>query len=508
MGSRPPRRRARIVAFLATLALVIVVVAVVAAVPRSAAEAPAPATTAPAASTGPAPRSPAPCSPDPLCRIEHIVIIVQENRSFDHYFGTYVPPDPSQTVDGLPRKPDGRFAACVPNPVSGHCVRPYHTTSDRNQAGPHGHVASVTDVNGGKMDGFIRSALASRHAGKCIEEPKPASCDPYVGPKGQPDVMSFRNRSDIANYWAYADWGVLQDQFFASVDSYSMPAHMFLVSAWSATCRSGPMSCEDDPTPEGFRYPWTDITYLLNEAGVNWAYYVGNETDVCPRWPNCDSGDQGDSTPINWNPLPGFSTVRKADQLDHIAPYSDFKTGIVTGDIPAVSWVIPAAHVSEHPGKGSMRPGYVYVTKLINSIAQSPAWENTAVFLTWDDWGGLYDHVEPPRVDRLGLGIRVPAIVLGPYAKQGVVQHDVLSFDSYLRFIEDVFLGGSRLDPDTMSRPDSRGNVREEETALGDLTTAFDFTQPPRDPSALILPTSPPSPSPSPDPSPSPSPSP
>ncbi|MEX0990958.1 MAG: alkaline phosphatase family protein [Actinomycetota bacterium] len=498
MGTRPRRRnRTRIVAVLATISLVVVVLAVVAAVPRSSAETPA---------AVPLFRGPAPCTPDPLCRIEHIVIIVQENRSFDHYFGTYVPPDESQTAEGLARKPDGRFASCIPNPVTGRCVRPYHTTSDRNQAGPHGHAASLIDVNGGKMDGFIRAALGSRHASRCIEDPKLASCEPYVGPKGQPDVMSFRNRSDIPNYWAYADWGVLQDHFFASVDSYSMPAHMFLVSAWSATCRTGPMSCEGDPTPDGYRYPWTDITYLLNEAGVSWAYYVGNDTDVCPRWPKCASGDQGDATPFNWNPLPGFSTVRTAGQLDHIAPYDDFKAGIATGDIPAVSWVIPAARVSEHPGKGTMRPGYAYVTKTINAIAQSPAWENTVVLLTWDDWGGFYDHVKPPRIDQLGLGIRVPAIVLGPYAKQGIVQHDVLSFDSYLRFIEDVFLGGSRLDPDTMSRPDSRPNVREEEPALGDLAAAFDFSQPPRDPAALVLSPTPPSPSPEPSPSPSPSP--
>ncbi len=479
MGSRKPRRnQVRIVAFLATVALIVVVVAVVAAVPRSSAETPVAA---------PTPRGVTACTPDPLCRIEHVVIIVQENRSFDHYFGTYVPPDAGQTVKGLPRKPNGTFASCIPNPITGRCVRPYHTKSDRNNAGPHGHAASVIDVNGGKMDGFIEAALGARHTFRCIREPRLASCDPYVGPKGQPDVMSFRNRSDIPNYWAYADWGVLQDRFFASVDSYSMPAHMFLVSAWSATCRSGPMSCKGDVTPEGFRYPWTDITYLLNEAGVSWAYYVGNDTDICPKWPDCASGDQGDATPVNWNPLPGFATVRKADQLDHIAPYEDFMAGLPTGDFPAVSWVIPSARVSEHPGKGTMRPGYAYVTKTINAIAQSPAWDDTVILLTWDDWGGLYDHVRPPRVDPLGLGIRVPAIVLGPYAKQGVVQHDVLSFDSYLRFIEDVFLGGSRLDPDTMSRPDSRRTVREEEPALGDLTAAFDFSQPPRDPAPLIL---------------------
>jgi len=120
---------------------------------------------------------------------------------------------------------------------------------------------------------------------------------------------------------------------------------------------------------------------------------------------------------------------------------------------------------------------------------RSPDWNTTAIFLTWDDWGGFYDHVVPPTVDANGYGLRVPAIVVSPYALQGAIDHQTLSFDAYLKFIEDVFLGGQRLDPATDGRPDPRTSVREDAAVLGDLMQDFDFSRPPRPP--LLLPVSP-----------------
>jgi phospholipase C len=117
---------------------------------------------------------------------------------------------------------------------------------------------------------------------------------------------------------------------------------------------------------------------------------------------------------------------------------------------------------------------------------EGPDWNSTAIFLAWDDWGGFYDHVVPPQVDENGYGLRVPALVISPYAKKGYIDHQTLSFDAYLRFIEDDFLGGARLDPSTDTRPDPRTSVRENAPGLGDLTREFDFTQEPRPP--LILP--------------------
>jgi PKD repeat protein len=131
--------------------------------------------------------------------------------------------------------------------------------------------------------------------------------------------------------------------------------------------------------------------------------------------------------------------------------------------------------------------GEDYVTYMINQVMQGPNWDSTAIFLTWDDWGGFYDHLAPPTVDGNGYGIRLPALVISPYAKRGFIDHQTLSFDAYLRFVEDRFLGGQRLDPATDGRPDNRPNVRENAPQLGDLQKDFDFSQAPRAP--LVLPT-------------------
>jgi phospholipase C len=129
--------------------------------------------------------------------------------------------------------------------------------------------------------------------------------------------------------------------------------------------------------------------------------------------------------------------------------------------------------------------GQAYVTSIVNAAMKSPDWNSTAIFLAWDDWGGFYDHVTPPAVDQNGYGLRVPAIVISPYAKRGYVDHQTLSSDAYLKFIEDDFLGGARLNPATDGRPDPRPDVREDQPILGNLEQEFDFDQAPR-PSALL----------------------
>jgi hypothetical protein len=127
---------------------------------------------------------------------------------------------------------------------------------------------------------------------------------------------------------------------------------------------------------------------------------------------------------------------------------------------------------------------------VINTVMRSRDWSSTAIFLAWDDWGGFYDHVAPPEVDLNGYGLRVPGLVISPYAKRGFVDHQVLSFDAYAKFIEDDFLGSSRLDPASDSRPDPRPTVREDAPQLGNLVSDFDFAQKPRKP--LLLPLHPP----------------
>jgi phospholipase C len=288
--------------------------------------------------------------------------------------------------------------------------------------------------------------------------------------------------------------------------SWSLPAHLFTVSGWSATCATfgDPMSCVSAlQSPDRFGkngvaqkrpdYAWTDLTYLLHKQQVSWGYYVaeGTQPDCEDDAMTCTPKAQKAGTPEIWNPLPYFDTVRADGELKNIQPVTNFYDAAKRGSLPAVSWVVPNGKVSEHP-PALVSAGQAYVTGLINAVMQGPDWSSTAIFLTWDDWGGFYDHVTPPHVDANGYGLRVPGLVISPYAKQGSIDHQTLSFDAYLKFIEDDFLGGQRLDPKTDGRPDSRPDVRENASILGDLQNDFDFNQPPRH--SLILHTTQPGP--------------
>jgi phospholipase C len=415
-----------------------------------------------------------------------VIFIVQENRSFDHYFGTF------PGANGLPRSA-GRFTTCVPDPIAGRCARPYHDADLRDYGGPHEKTASDIDVNGGRMDGFIRSAVAARYT--CSVDRRTPLCLAHNGPAGQPDVMGYHDAREIPNYWTWASDYLLQDRLFAPADSWTLPSHLFLVSAWSASCADPhrPMSCRSDLSlgPEVARqrhgaqrpfYAWTDITYLLHRAGVSWGYYSGETA--------CEHLCAGDgASNVLQNPLPWFTTVREDHQLDHIGVHADFLRAVRDGRLPSVSWLVPGnGSISEHPGsEGPLTDGQAYVTKMVNAVMRSPYWETSAIFITWDDWGGFYDHVQPPRIDENGYGLRVPGIVISPWVRSGEIDHQTLSFDAYLRFIEDLFLNGSRLDPKTDGRPDPRPTVREEVRLLGDLRMEFDFEQQPLPPNPLPL---------------------
>jgi phospholipase C len=296
---------------------------------------------------------------------------------------------------------------------------------------------------------------------------------------------------------------------FEPTTSWSLPAHLFMLSAWSATCRANadPESCSSEIETPPYRpdyqealappnqpppittpdYTWTDLTYLLHARNVTWAYYIegGNEPDCADDQMVCPPILQSARTPGIWNPLPWFDTVRDDNQLGNVQDLSNFLAAATNGTLPAVSWIVPNAADSEVP-PASIRRGQAHVTTLINTVMQGPDWNSTAIFLAWDDWSGFYDHVVPPVVDDNGYGLRVPGLLISPYARRGLIDHQVLSFDAYLKFIEDRFLGGQRLDPATDSRPDSRPDVREAESQLGDLRSEFDFTQAPLPP--LVLP--------------------
>ena len=220
---------------------------------------------------------------------------------------------------------------------------------------------------------------------------------------------------------------------------------------------------------------------------MSWGYYVapGTQPDCLDGEIACHRGKQGANTPSIWNPLPGFSTVRQDGQLGNVQTAANFFTAASTGTLPAVSWVVPdQAHSDHQPAR--LACGQSWVTSLVNAVMRGRDWRSSAIFLAWDDWGGLYDGVPPPRVDGAGYGLRVPGLLISPYARTGFIDHQVLSFDAYLKFIEDDFLSGARIDPKTDGRPDSRPDVREKAPHLGDLVKEFDFSQEPRRP--VILP--------------------
>ena len=439
--------------------------------------------------------------PPGIHKIKHVIIVMQENRSFDSYFGTY------PGADGIPMS-DGTPTVCVPNPAGG-CSRPYHDTADVNGGGPHGEASAVADVDRGRMDGFI----AQRDGAK-------SSCsnpdDPACTKGGTPDVMGYHTAAEIPNYWTYAHDFALDDQMFEPVKSWSLPDHLYLVSAWSAKCKNtSPMSCVNNIVgPYGatkfgqavdtelrtgttsIDLAWTDITWLLFAHHVSWAYYVQTGTQ-----PDCDDDSaetcapvkQSAATPGIWNPLPLFGDVRADHQLKNIQSLDAYFAAAQSGTLPAVSWITPSGPDSEHP-PASVHQGQAYVTSIINAAMKSPDWDSTAIFLGWDDWGGFYDHVVPPAVDQNGYGLRVPSLVISPYAKHGYIDHQILSSDAYLKFIEDDFLNGDRLNPATDGRPDPRPDVREAGAILGHLEQDFDFSQAPRPP---VLATNPPTDSPS-----------
>jgi phospholipase C len=428
--------------------------------------------------------------------IKHVIIIMQENRSFDHYFGTF------PGAVGIPA------GACIPdNPsVAGSpCTAPYHDTYLVNAGGPHTNAAFLFDLDRNRMDGFI---LSQQKAPRSCTNPTNPICAGLNRGVASKDVVGYHDNREIPNYWTYAQKFVLQDHMFESVANWSWPEHLAMVSGWFASCpTANPMSCVpvNNVTLHN-NLPWTYLPWLLDQYAVSWKYYLGEGPE-----PDCSNGQmtcapyfQTATVPSIWNPIPAFSlftsavTSNPAYQL-HVTKFDTLLLDLKNGALPNVAWIVPNKNVSEHEPY-SIKAGMNYVTAIINAVAQSPSANDTAIFLSWDDWGGFYDHVVPPRSlsKTYGWGIRVPGILISAWAKTGSIDHQYLSFDNYNRLIEDLFTNSERLDPLTDGRPDSRPavteaitNVRDRATnaliPVGDLLNEFDFTGAPRPISVLPL---------------------
>jgi len=381
--------------------------------------------------------------PPGLVKINHFIFIMQENRSYDHYFGTY---------PGGEGQPPG---ICIPDPTgAGPCIALYHDTNDVNRGGPHNWSNALSDINGGKMDGFLIESYRGFTPNPDCSPPAP-NCTPGSDPR---DVMGWHDYREIPNYWAYADNYVLQDRMFESITSYSLPAHLYMLAA-----QSGGYIGTGQPQPQ--QYSFAEITELLTSGKITWKYYVAAGTS-----PGAEEGDVQDQAADKysfWNPLPAFPAVwNDPNQKSNLVDAGNFLHDAQTGNLSQVSWVIPSSPLSEHP-PAKVSTGMNWVTTLVNAVMQGPNWKDSAIFICWDDWGGFYDHVTPPKVDQYGLGIRVPGLVISPYARRGYIDHKTYSFESWLRIVEERFGVLS------MTARDNHAD---------DMYDSFDFTQNPRAP--------------------------
>ncbi|HLJ68303.1 MAG TPA: alkaline phosphatase family protein [Chloroflexota bacterium] len=353
------------------------------------------------------PRPPAAHSVSALYPIKHIVIIDKENRSFDNLFGQF------------PGADGARDAATSNGKIVGLGRTPDKQLLDIGHAGE----AAVLAVDNGRMDQFDLLPGAIQN-GKNIAD-------------------SQYRQADIPNYWRYASTFTLDDHFFSTIMGPSFPNHLIsvaatsggvndnphgqLVHAWG--CDGGPQSTVSGITPDGIRFvthPCFNFKTLPDElqaAGISWKYYAPPQ--FAPGYV--------------WSALDAIRHLRYSSLWKTNVPNDrTFVSDVQNGHLPSVSWLVTGNVSSDHP-PASICVGEGWTVRMINAIMQSKYWKNTAIFLTWDDFGGFYDHVPPPRLDDISLGPRVPMIIISPYARSHFVDHRRYDFDSMLKFIEQNF---------------------------------------------------------------------
>jgi len=336
----------------------------------------------------------------PRTPIHHFITLMQENHTFDNYFGTY------PGADGIPP------GTCVPiDPRKGRkpCFKPFHIGS--NSIAPrdldHSTATARLQYNDGRMDGFI-SALRRRNQDGRL-------------------AMGYRNGDDLPFYWNLADDYVLYDRFFSPAFGGSYLNHVY----WATASPGGGI----DRVPEEGLSNLPTIFDRLQKAHVTWKFYVQNY-DPRLNYRTFKDFPGNRASQVIWVPILNFARyIDDPAFMRHVVPLRQYFKDLDNGTLPEVSYIAPSGP-SEHP-PSNLASGEAFVRGLINGLMDSSSWRSSAFLLAYDDWGGWYDHVKSPQVDNFGYGFRVPAILVSPYARQGFVDSTTLDFTSILRFIED-----------------------------------------------------------------------
>src|SRR5579871_1387289 len=356
--------------------------------------------------------------------IQHIIMVMQENHVYDTFFGTYCQAvGPYCDVNGTGIPP----GTCVPhNPanLSQGCQAPYLAAPGAVTAPVdlvHDWAPAHQAYDNGSMDGF------------------------YYAENHQNSTFLYYNGAEIPTYWDIAEQYGIADNFFASALSYSTPNHWYLVAGASppqgvnqSLNRAAPGSTRLTPAEQNYlnqANTTPTIANLLANTTVSWKYYdyalaSYNQAINLPS----GAGSQGSAFDF-WNPFASQASSYSAAMTPHFAARSSFFTDAAAGTLPNVSWVIPSFNESDHPS-ASLDTGQAWIASIVNAVEASPDWNSSAIFVTWDDYGGYYDNVPPPPVDGIGLSFRAPLLVISPYAREGYISHQFTYFESLLHFVE------------------------------------------------------------------------
>jgi len=412
-------------------------------------------------------------------KIKHVIIIMQENRSFDHFFGKFRPGN-NQHIDTIPDD-----VWCLRNGVA---YMPGNMESPSKRDANYGHVG--TDAQ------YIIGDPATRPWPPTEIRLSPWKfCETSKDNPGQDnaeEILAHHPESHIPAYHQLAKNFVLQDHLFAPCPSFSKPTHMYLYSGWSVWKPDNHYETwigDENRFPElagelTHDYPWNSIGGLLGSStchNTDWAIYQGvgwTKSDFM-----CGQFEWGNSSESNmahyWALLKDFTDAQSYYGYHNTFEFIYNLAVFGESSIPRVSWIIPDGEVSDHPNWSGVNNGHAYVVTILDRIMNAPdLWNSCAVFLSWDDWGGFYDHVVPPKTsDGFGYGIRVPGLLISPYAKQNFVDQQTLSFDAYLRFIEDLFCDCTRIPYESQNQMEGvkRPEQRENDPKLGNLLYEFDF---------------------------------